>query len=269
VPACKGCPFFVDPGNEYYRRCLKPACFNLKTELYAQHVLEAASKKHGIPMLAKGEEGVPVWGVSRELLPLEVVKQAMKDKHATLRIGRFVLKKGEYDYSHNQREALLGYSIIVLMTTDAGALKKAYAAAKAKAKAAQPETQWEREQRLRRERDKRNEQIIKLAAPLMASAICVPSALLPALHEKAIGYITPDARKDWASKTDAERKTAIIEELLDDITEVHSYQKAPTENALIQKITDLAGDMNIRLPQGWYHEATAVPVNGKAQKGKK
>jgi hypothetical protein len=220
-------------------------------------------------MLAKGEEGVPVWGVSRELLPLEVVKQAMKDKHATLRIGRFVLKKGEYDYNNHQRESLLGYSIIVLMTTDANALKKAYAAEKAKAKANREETQWEREQRLRRERDKRNEQIIKLAAPHMASAICVPSALLPALHEKAVGYMTNEARQQWAGKTDAERKVSIIEELLEQITDVHSYQKAPTENALIQKITDLAGDMNIRLPQGWYHEATAVPVNGKAKKGKK
>jgi ParB/RepB/Spo0J family partition protein len=266
VPACKGCPFFVDANSEWQRRCLKPACFNLKAELWAQHALEAASKKHGLPILGKGEQGEIVWGGQRDKLPLAVVRKATADKHATLRVGLFVLKKGEHDYRQRERVEHLGYGDVVIMSTNVAALMRDYAEAKRKEKEQKKEHEWERDNRLKREREKRNEQIIKQAAPHLAAGLVVPSALLPALHEMSSGFMSTDERAKWAKCSDAERKANILQRVLEKLIDIHSYNYAPVEAVVIQKIHDLAGDMNMRLPQGWHHEAVAVPVNGKKRK---
>jgi ParB/RepB/Spo0J family partition protein len=263
VPACKGCPFFIDANNDYWRRCLRPKCFKLKGELWLQHALETASKKLGIPVLGKDEKATVVFGIDNMLGPDEIAK-AVKAKDPTLRLAPLEAPKNRYDYNPDGRARLLGFKVLMLMTTDAGALRKAYKAVE------QPkvESSWERENRLRNERRKRNIKLCEIAAPHMASALGVPDLLIPVLHETC-DYMSNDERKKWDEKGVEARRADIIRMMLEKYTGAENYSDTPSESKMIEMISELARTLKTKLPNGWHHEAAAVPVNGKAKKGKK
>jgi ParB family chromosome partitioning protein len=265
VPACKGCPFFVEGGNPYWHRCLRPACFKLKNEIWLQHALEAASAKLGIPIAGKDEKTASAYGNDGAILDEAQARQAIKAKDPTLRLEPFKkLSSYTYDGGEGSRERLFGYSVVMLTTTNSAAIKRAYVP-----KVEKTETSYERERREINERKDARVKLCKMAAPHMASTINVPGALLPILHEAVKGFMNDNDKKTWAARSDADRKTDILVSLIKRATDAEAWDNKDGAEKQIQKIHDLAGDMNIRLPQGWYHEATAVPVNGKAKKGKK
>lgn len=265
VPACKGCPFYVEHDNTYWQRCLRPKCFELKGRLWVQHALEAASKKLGIPIQQKGEETVIAYnGVDSILAPADAEK-AIKAKDASLRIAPFALKKGQYDYTKRERANVLGFDVLMLTTTNGAALKKAFATKQDKQ--SEPETNWQRENRLRNERRKRNVKLCDLAAPHLAGALSVPDALIGALHEKC-DYLSNDECAKWEARGIDARRADIMRMVLEKLTNADAYQDAPTEGKLIEKINELARSLKAKLPSDWHYEAIAVHV-GKGKRGKK
>lgn len=266
VPACKGCPFYVDDDSPYYQRCLHPKCFDLKGSLWLQHALEAASAKLGIPIQQKGEETAVAYdGIDSILAPADA-RRAIKAKDASLRIAPFALKKGLYDYSRRERANVLGFDVLMLTTTNGAALKKAYATKQDKQP--EPESDWQRESRLRNERRKRNIKLCELAAPHLAGALGVPDALVGALHAKC-DYMSDDERKKWESRSLDERRAEIMRMCLEKFTNADDYSSPSSEDKVIEQISDLARTLKAKLPAEWQHEAIAVQTGGKAKRGKK
>lgn len=265
VPACKGCPFYVEHDNTYWQRCLRPKCFELKGDLWLQYALEAAAKKLGIPIQQRGEETVIAFnGVDGILAPADAEK-AIKAKDASLRIAPFAMKKGQYDSYKRERANVLGFDVLMLTTTNGPALKKAFATKQDEQ--SEPETNWQRESRLRAERRKRNLKLCDLAAPHLAGALGVPDALVAALHETC-NFLSNDERAKWEARGIDARRADIMRMVLGKLTNADAYQDTPTEDKLIEQISELARSLKAKLPHDWQHEAIAVQV-GKAKKGKK
>lgn len=265
VPACKGCPFYVDHDHTYWQRCLRPKCYELKGNLWLQHALESASKKLGIPIQQKGEETVVAFNGIDDILAPADAEKAIKAHDATLRIAPFAMKKNQYDYNQRERAKVLGFDVLMLTTTNGAALRKAW---QPKEETSKAETSWERENRLRNERRKRDVKLCELAAPHLEVALGVPDALVAALHEKC-DYLSNDERAKWEARGIDARRAEIMRMVLVKFTNADGYQDAPAEDKLIEQITELARSLLVKLPSGWQHEAIAVPVNGKAKRGKK
>lgn len=272
VPACRGCPFFVDGENAYWRRCLRPACFTLKGELHLQHALERASKKLGIPVLASDEAAKASLvddGMNGMLMP-EELERALKAKHDSLRLAPFVLKKDGYDYGGGRREKVTGYSSLQIVTVNAAALKRDHAKRGANASDAKVETDWQREQRLNKERKKKLERMVNVAAPHFAPLLPVSGDLLRLLYGKVL--YQPFSQKNGQAPNEDEMRVRIMQALIAGHTKADAWNP-PAMTKVHEGITELAHAFGVRLPAGWDAIEPAGPAAAsnrtRASKGKK
>lgn len=117
LPACKGCKFALERGDQKY--CLREACHDAKAKAYPAAAVELASKKLGIPAAGEGEKVTVIWSGGYNSEQRRKVEKAMRAGRPELRL--VPIAKGERDHSGNLRE-VTGSSLVCLAATNVSTL---------------------------------------------------------------------------------------------------------------------------------------------------
>lgn len=127
VPACAGCEFNLKHDGTAF--CTRPACFDLKTRLYADHALERASKRLGIALAGPDEKTSIIYdGTSYDYRADEKARKLVAAKLPALRL--VPNKSGRNSYT--VKEIFGAYTIALAAVNKAEV--EAWLSASAKAK---------------------------------------------------------------------------------------------------------------------------------------
>lgn len=166
VPACRGCPFHLKRGDSRY--CLRPACFDVKFELWGEHQVELASERLGIAAAGEGETVHVVWGGEYSFEKRQQAAKLVTSKHADLRlVARPRGKNGTYDGNDYGLVDVLGTKAVMLATVNLAAIERFVGAPKSKAAApvrTANETPAQAERRLNAEKELREERALERMA---------------------------------------------------------------------------------------------------------
>jgi len=270
IPACKGCEWKAS--NDRNDFCLRPACYGLKTRVWAQAEAERVAKAHKLSTVQPGESVTVVWSGSYS--HRDTARKALASNHTSLRIAPWLPAKPDYD--DGERKTVLGSGVVALFTTDAKALAKAMNAVKvSKPKETDYQAKYRAERARANELNKQSRALVTIVAPYIGQAIPENTMLLDMLfaafkYDSSFRSAT-DALKKWHAANAQERRAMIASCLVVKAVDITSYSVTPPSKAA-RKIGEIAKGLGVKLPAGWdklpSKAKTAKPDTRKAAKRK-
>lgn len=258
VPACKGCRFLIVARRQPF--CLRPSCYALKLQLFAQAELQRCAKRLGIAAAAPGEKvsilvGETYIGYEREQKLPALIKNAKAKPYLRLIPARDT----EHGYD---RQKATGSKVIMLGTVNQAALNQLEPQKKRELSSAN--SSWQRDQKAREERSKECKRLCLAAGSQFADVMPTNPALLELLMERYAGQDQTHDKDMQAFKQAVDKRAYLARLVLLSAVPHSTWNSDATPAYAAKKLAAIATKLKVRLPKGW--DAKPEPAAKKPAK---